>query len=197
MKVKDYEIYIESSSPEVREEKTLSGGYAFIGVDGENYSIHIKNNNSEYRIWASLHIDGVLAMLDGWGRLAEPNNSLSWDGFQIDENTEREFVFVANDRDSVAFSKGIKGSEGIIEIKIVRESIKWEILSPPEPLMMSFMTGMGKYKESKRKQAKIKFNWDGPSEILKIPYGSVSDLIQRKILDETFQTESELELIKE
>ncbi|HOR83000.1 MAG TPA: hypothetical protein PLF32_10160 [Bacteroidales bacterium] len=197
MKVKDYEIYIKSSSPEVREVKTLSGGYAFIGVDGENYSIHIKNNNSDYRIWASLHIDGVPAMLDGWGRLAEPNNTLFWDGFQIDENTEREFVFVANDRDSVAFSKGIKGSEGIIEIKIVRETTEWKTLSQPEPFMMSFMTGMGEYKESKMKQAKIKFKWGGPSEIVKIPYGSVSDLIQRKILDETFQTEPELKLIKE
>ncbi len=190
MIVKDYEIYIKSPSQEIKEVKTLTGDYAFTGVDGENYSIHIKNNNPDYRIWASLHIDGVPAMLDGWGRVAKPNNSLSWDGFQIDANTEREFVFVANNEDSAAFSKGITGNEGIIEIKIVLESVKWDTLSPPEFATMNLMTGMGDFKETKRKKAKIKFNWGGPSDIVKIPYGSVSDLVEREIIGKNMQIES-------
>ncbi len=102
MEYNDYEIYIKSTSIGVREVQSLSGDYVFIGVDNENYSIHIKNNNQDYRIWASLHIDGMPAMLDGWGKLATPNSSLYWDGFQIDSNTIREFVFVENEKDLAA-----------------------------------------------------------------------------------------------
>ena len=192
MKFKDYAITIKSSCPEVKEVETLSGEYAFIGVLHENYSIHIKNNNPDYRIWASLHIDGVPAMLDGWGLLAEPNSSLYWDGFRIDENTVREFVFVDNEKDSDAVSKSINGNIGIIEIKIVQESVKWDILSPPR--MMGFMTtGMGDYKESKTNEAKIKFRWGGPSFLKRIQYGSVSDLIENQIIDENFYSESTIQ----
>ena len=183
MKFKDYEICIKSPSQDVREVELSTVGCAFVGVVGERYSIHIENNNCDYRIWTSLHIDGVPVMLDGWGLIANPNCSLSWDGFQIDANTEREFVFVENLEDSIACSKNITGSEGIMEIRIVRENVKWELLSPPEPLILNYMmTGMGESKKFSKKQAKIKFKWGGPDEIIKIHYGSESDLAKKKSL---------------
>jgi hypothetical protein len=180
MKLKDYEINIISSSSDVKEIELENGTKAFTAVSGEKYAIRIYNNNSDYRIWATLHIDGIPVMKEGWGLIAKTDGYLTWEGYEIDDHTEREFMFVDKETKTAAFEKGVKAEFGVMEIKIVRESIKWDILSPPPPMILAFMgTGMGNKRNSNTTEAKIKFNWGEKADIIKIPYGTIQDLNEK------------------
>ena len=177
MKLGNYEITIRSDNPEVQEMAGLDGP-VWIGFLGATYSVQIRNYDQNYRIWAQMYIDGNPVMRDGWGRLAEPESSLKWVGFQIDDTNVREFIF-SEDSNEVA-----EGRQGFIDIRIEREKIAWDELSPPAPVRtMGFMTtGMGNFRESRVKVAKVKFRFGGPQVQVSIPYGSISDLVNRGLL---------------
>lgn len=177
MVTNNYEIIIKSPHPDVREVINEKGTF-WVGVPGETYTVKIKNNDSDYRIWASLHVDGVDVMdKKGWGLIAEPNSSLSWDGFRMDQNTVREFVFLDDPKKSIAVLKGIKDRVGFINIEIVREKETWDSLKPAPVMSFKLMTGMGDFKESTVREAKIKFRWGGLVSNMKLDMAPRMNLI--------------------
>ncbi len=181
MQIGNYEIMIISDNPGVHEVDTANGP-VWVGVPAANYRVRIKNNDADYRIFAHIFIDGQEVMESRWGLLAKPGGKLTWDGWRIDDNTVREFVFTEDDIDSVAAQQGNIDRLGYIDIKITKEKEEWEILNPPSYTISFLSTTMGGYKESNVQQAKIKFKHGGPIEKVTIRYGTEDQLKKDGIL---------------
>lgn len=178
----DYEVLIQSDNPEVREINTKTGTL-WIGVPNATYTIKIKNNNPDYRIFTSACIDGVEVM-EGWGLLVKPLKSVVWDGYRIDDDHVHEFKFVEDPNESVAFQQGKKTRIGYIEIEITKEYEKWDILNAPPPMIMSMLsTGLGDLKQSSVRQTKIPFKWGGDKVNLEIRYGTEQELRAAGLLE--------------